>query len=147
MSNKSLHPTLWLDYLYQISKFLTVRCRRHCIAVRRWGALIKCKASFSVAWSVRQPTIYLPCQRTTLKYKTKQEASWMQLRLLPLSNANPWAGILATFLIVLAFTQSGIDIRDCFTLVKPKVYEVILKVDTRLFCRLGWINTTAKMYA
>jgi len=36
---------------------------------------------------------------------------------------------------------------DSATPVKPKVYEVILKVDTRLFCRLGWINTTAKMYA
>ncbi len=42
---------------------------------------------------------------------------------------------------------SGIDLRDCFTLVKPKVYGVVLKVDTKLFCGLGWINTTAKMYA
>jgi len=54
--------------------------------------------------------------------------------------------ILATFLIVRAFTQSGIDIRDCFTLVKPKVYEVVLKVDTKLFYGLGSINIKAKMY-
>jgi len=38
--------------------------------------------------------------------------------------------VLAIFLIVLVFTQSGIDLRDYFTSVKPKAYEVVLKVDT-----------------
>jgi len=50
--------------------------------------------------------------------------------------------ILAIFPIVLAFTPLGIDLRDYFTLVKPKAYEVVLKEDTKLFCGLGSIDIT-----
>jgi hypothetical protein len=33
-----------------------------------------------------------------------------------------------------------------FTLVKPKAYEVVLKVDTKLFCGHGLISIKVKMY-
>jgi hypothetical protein len=46
--------------------------------------------------------------------------------------------------IYLAFMQLDID-RVCFTLVKPKACEVVLKVDIKLFCGLGSINIKVKM--